>query len=73
MIMGCSDISLNRWVVARETVSTATYNKIQYKVGGIIQLRRGRQGRGKPRNEKDVVIFSVPIETAGSKSRKRMC
>lgn len=39
--MGCSDISLNRWLVARETLSTATYNKIQYKVWGIIQLRRG--------------------------------
>lgn len=36
--MGCSDISLNRWLVARETLSTATYSKIQYRVGEIISF-----------------------------------
>lgn len=49
--MGCSDISLNRWVVARETLSTATYNKIQYKVWGIIQLRRGWGAAGQAQAE----------------------
>lgn len=53
---------------------TATYNKLQYRVGGIIKLIRGGEHAGASKDMAgDLVIFGVPIEAAGSKSCKRMC
>lgn len=47
------------------------YNKIQYRVGRIIEpMKAEGKDKAKPRNEKNLVIFSVPIEAVGRKLQR---